>query len=256
MVDYNLHNIKGFYRYLLALYGNVEAINNKFGTPFTASFFDAPRDPLRGDWDKYSYDNPLYNEWIEYSRVTVYRRVGEAQLGALLAGIPPQLLRAHQVPSKFITKQNMGLDDKIRRISPVDWFMTSGTGMGYTRYGTWFNNKHTMAQSAWSSGFDDYYNGEYTSKTGDPQLAWEQMEFAINKGLKGALVMAWPDPKKIGYNTTMISALKRLHEEYGDTPLPGLAGGISQVRAYKGKEQAYDIAALGCTENNTGLIKS
>jgi len=256
MGDYNLHNIRGFYRYLLALYGNLDAINRKFGTTFTDTSFDAPRDALRGEWDKYSYDNPFYNEWIEYSRVTVYRRVGEAQLGALLAGIPPQLLRTHQVPSKFITRQNMGEDDPIRRISPVDWFMTAGTGMGYTRYRTWYKNKHTMAEGAWTSGFDDYYNGEYTSKTGDPQEAWEQLEFAISKGLKGALVMAWPDPEKIGYNTTMISALKRLHEEYGDTPLPGLAGGISQVRAYKGKEQAYDIAALGCTENNTGLIKS
>ena len=254
--DYNLQNIKGFYRYLLALYGSLDTINKTFGTPYTEKFFDAPRGFQRGAWDNYSDKNPLFRDWIEYNRINVYRRVGESLLGCILAGFPPQLLRIHQIPGPYISDTTVGIMDNAKRITPVDWFLTSGTGFGYTRYGLWYENERNMAQGAWSSGFSDWFNGEYTSKTGDPEKAWGQLKYAVDHGMKGALVMAWPDPKKVGLNTTMISAMSRLHKEYADKPIPGLAGGISAVRAYANTSGSYDIAALGCTENNTGLLKS
>lgn len=254
--DYNLQNIRGFYRYLLAMHGDRNTINTVFGTSYTDAFFDPPRNFKRGAWDAYSDSNPLFREWVEYNRINVYRRVGESLLGTLLAGFPPQLLRIHQIPDRYITKATVGIMDNAKRITPVDWFLTAGTGFGYTRYGLWYENKRNMAQGAWSSGFDDYFNGEYTSKTGDERKAWEQLKYGVERGMKGANVMAWPDPKHIGLNTTMMSALKRLHKEYGNRPIPGLAGGISDVRAYKGASGTYDIAALGCTEKNTGLLKS
>jgi len=254
--DYNLHNIRGFYRYLLALYGDLAAINKQFGTTYTDDFFDPPRNLSRGPWDAYADDNKLFLEWVEYHRITVYRRVGEAQLGVLLAGMPPQLLRSHQIPDKYIGNTVPGIMANSTRITPVDWFMTAGTGVGHTRYGLWYKAKRNMLHGAWSSGFDDSYMGEYASITGDAEAAWNQLKYAVTHGLKGAYVMAWPDPDGLGYNTTQISALQRLHEEYGDTPLPGLAGGISEVRGYADSEGAFDIAALGCTENNTGLLKS
>ena len=182
--------------------------------------------------------------------------MGEAQLGVLLAGIPPQLLRSHQIPDKYIGNTDPGISANSKRITPIDWFMTAGTGVGHTRYGVWYKAKRNALHGAWSSGFDDSHMGEFASITGDAEAAWNQLKYSVNHGLKGALVMAWPDPKGLGYNTTQISALQRLHEEYGDTPLPGLAGGISEVRGYTGSEGAFDIAALGCTENNTGLLKS
>ena len=254
--DYNLHNIRGFYRYLLALYGDLATINKQFGTTYTDGFFDPPRNFFRGAWDAYADDNKLFLEWVEYNKITVYRRVGEAQLGVLLAGIPPQLLRSHQIPDKYIGNTDPGISANSKRITPIDWFMTAGTGVGHTRYGVWYKGKRNALHGAWSSGFDDSHMGEFASITGDAEAAWNQLKYSVNHGLKGALVMAWPDPKGLGYNTTQISALQRLHEEYGDTPLPGLAGGISEVRGYTGSEGAFDIAALGCTENNTGLLKS
>jgi len=254
--DYNPHNILGFYRYLLALYGDRDTINTMFGTSYTDGFFDPPRNYYRGSWDAYSDDNPLFREWVEYNKITVYRRVGESQLGVLLAGIPPQLLRSHQIPDKYIGKTVAGIMANSTRITPIDWFMTAGTGVGHTRYGVWYKSQRNALQGAWSSGFDDSFMGEYASKTGDANAAWEQLKYAVTHGLKGAYVMAWPDPQHLGYNTTQISALQRLHQECGDTPLPGLAGGISEVRGYAGSGGSFDIAALGCTEKNTGLLKS
>jgi len=256
--DYNLSNIKGFYRYLLALYGSLETINKRFGTPYTDTFFDPPRNFMRGEWDRYADDNELFQEWIEYQRITVYRRVGEALLGVVAAGIPPQLARTHQIPN-YASGGTVGRGGTSSRITPVDWFLTAGTGFGYTRYGLWFENRPNMAQGSWSSGFDDTFNGEFANKaeTADAEKGWEQLKYSVENGMKGALVMSWPDEGlAAGYNETQYAAMQRLHKEYGHKPFPGLAGGISAVRGYTGESGTYDIAALGCTEKNTGLLKS
>jgi len=256
--DYNSNNIRGFYRYLLAMYGSRETINQHFGTDFTENRFDPPRNLKRGTWDGYSIKNPLFQEWIEYNRINVYRRVGEALLGVVMAGIPPQLTRTHQIPD-YAVGGTIGIGDNAARITPVDWLLTAGTGFGYTQYGLWYQSKANMAQGAWSSGFDDVFIGEYASKakTAQGQQAWEQLKYAVEHGIKGVQVMSWPDEGLTnGFNETQYAALQRLHQEYGNTPLPGMAGGISQVRAYTGKSGTYNIAALGCTDRNTGLLKS
>jgi len=254
--DYNLHNVRGFYRYLLAMYGDLATINKVFGTSYTADFFDPPRNFMRGEWDDYSGENDLFMEWIEYNRINVYRQVGEALLGVVMAGIPPQLTRTHQIPGKYLMGGMTGINDNAGRITPVDWMLTAGTGFGYTRYQLWYENKRNMADGAWSSGFDDFFIGEYASITDDAKKAWEQLKYAVDHGMKGALVMSWPDYKNVGYNEAQYAALQRLHKEYGDKPLSGLAGGISEIRGYKGDSGTYDIAALGCSDKNTGLLKS
>jgi hypothetical protein len=256
--DYNLSNIKGFYRYLLALYGSLENINKLFGTPYADTFFDPPRNFMRGEWDRYADDNELFQEWIEYQRITVYRSVGEALLGVVAAGIPPQLARTHQIPN-YASGGTVGRGGTSSRITPVDWFLTAGTGFGFTRYGLWFENRPNMAQGSWSSGFDDTFNGEFANKaeTADAEKGWEQLKYSIENGMKGALVMSWPDEGlTAGYNETQYAAMQRLHKEYGNKPFPGLAGGVSSVRGYRGESGTYDIAALGCADKNTGLLKS
>ncbi len=184
--DYNPYNIRGFYRYLLALYGDRETVNQSFGTAFTESQFDAPRNLKRGRWDDYSIKNPFFREWIEYNRINVYRRVGEALLGVVTAGIPPQLTRTHQIPD-YAVGGTIGIGDKAQRITPVDWLLTAGTGFGYTRYGLWYQKEPDMALSSWSSGFEDVFIGEYASKakTDKGQQAWEQLKYSVEHGIKG-----------------------------------------------------------------------
>jgi hypothetical protein len=41
-----------------------------------------------------------------------------------------------------------------------------------------------------------------------------------------------------------------------DEPKPGLAGGISQVRAWRGGKEPFEIASLGTGSEHTGLLKS
>ena len=38
---------------------------------------DPPRNFFRGAWDAYADDNPLFREWAEYNKITVYRHVGK-----------------------------------------------------------------------------------------------------------------------------------------------------------------------------------
>ena len=74
--DYNTGNLEGFFDYLSSLYGDTNSINQIMGTSFTTDFFDAPRNLLRGEWDKYDFENLFFQEWVEYNRIVVSRRVG------------------------------------------------------------------------------------------------------------------------------------------------------------------------------------
>ena len=67
--------------------------------------------------------------------------------------------------------------------------------------------------------------------------------------------MWWPSNLDKGFNKAQETALHTMISEH-DMPRKGLAGGIREIRPWKGKNKSYDIASLGTTSRHTGLIKS
>ena len=253
--DYNPENLHGFYHYLKSLYGNLIQINKIMKTPFTADFFDAPRDLSRGKWDKYDFENRFFSEWVEYNRIVVSRRVGTSYRECLLAGFPPELIKSHQIPDSYVFKSIVGISEGQKRISPIDWLLTTGAGFGFSRYGTYYEREHNIGQGAYSSGFDNMLIGEYASLNASPHHALEQLLYLRNHGVSTLHVMWWPSNLDKGFNQAQETALHNLISEH-DKPRQGLAGGIREIRPWKGKNKSYDIASLGTTGRHTGLIKS
>jgi hypothetical protein len=252
--DYNPKNVEGFCHYLLALYGNLANINRILGTSFSNDFFDAPRGAFRGAWDSYDPKNPYFQAWFEYNRTVIYRRVGMGYLQTLLAGFPPELIKCHQIPDSYALG-NVGISEGSIRITPIDWFFTMGAGYGISRYGTDYQLPHNIYEGAHSSGFDGMLIGEYASLTNSLDRAYGQLEYLRKNGVASAHVMWWPTFMMKGVNEPQNEALRKLAAE-SDTPKPGYAGGIGEVRAYQGPAGTFDIAELGVEAENTGLIKS
>ena len=67
--------------------------------------------------------------------------------------------------------------------------------------------------------------------------------------------MWWPEDLDKGFNAAQAASLRRMIAEQDD-PKPGLAGGISQVRAWRGGKEPFEIASLGTGPEHTGLLKS
>lgn len=253
--DYNPANLRGFHHYLTALYGDLDNINRIFQTGFTEEFFDAPRGILRGNWDRYHVDNPLFAEWVEYNRVVIYRRVGTSYLQAMHAGFPPELIKCHQIPSLYVFGSIVGISEGQIRISPIDWLLTHGAGFGFSRYGTYYEREHNIGQGAHSSGADGMLIGEYASLNPSTEKALGQLRYLRDHGVAALHVMWWPEHLDKGFNIAQDQALRQLVAEH-DSPRPGYAGGISGVRAYSGPAGTFDIAGLGTRARHTGLIKS
>lgn len=253
--DYNPKNIEGFYRYLAALHGDIESIAARFGAPFDERFFDPPRGFFRGEWDRCHQDNPLFREWIEYNRTVVHRRVGVSYREALMAGFPPELIKCHQIPDSYVFGSIVGISEGEYRISPIDWLLTTGAGFGFSRYGTYYEQPHNIGQGAHSSGYDGMLIGEYASLNPSVDKAYGQLKYLREHGVAAMHVMWWPEHLDKGFNAAQDEALRRLIAN-DDRPKPGYAGGIGQVRPYRGAAGAFDIASLGTQPENTGLIKS
>ena len=253
--DYNSKSLEGFYHYLTALYGSIESINEKMGTPFTTDFFDAPRGIFRGAWDRYHSGNLFFREWVEYNRTIIYRRVGSSYREVLLAGFPSELIKCHQIPDSYVFGSIVGISEKDFRISPIDWLLTTGAGFGFSRYGTYYQREHNIGQGAHSSGFDGMLIGEYASLNPSPEEALDQLLYLRDRGVSSLHVMWWPTYLDKGFNRAQEIALREMIEKH-DEPRSGLAGGINQVRSWRGKGGSYDVVSLGTGEENTGLIKS
>ena len=253
--DYNPGNLKGFYHYLTAVYGSLESINQRMGTAFSDQFFDAPRNLFRGKWDRYHVDNRYFREWIEYNRVVVSRRVGTSYREALLAGFPPELIKCHQIPGSYVFGSIVGISERDKRISPIDWLLTTGAGFGFSRYGTYYDRKHNIGQGAHSSGFDGMLIGEYASLNPSPEKALQQLLYLRERGVSSLHVMWWPKYLDKGFNHAQEIALKEMVAKH-DVPRLGYAGGVGQVRPWHGKGGEFDIASLGTGAKQTGLIKS
>jgi len=253
--DYNTGSLEGFYHYLSSLYGDIESINQIMGTNFTADFFDAPRDLLRGEWDKYVFENLFFQEWVEYNRIIVSRRVGTSYRECLLAGFPPEMIKCHQIPDSYVFDSIVGISEGEKRLSPIDWLLTTGAGFGFSRYGTYYDREYNIGQGAYSSGFDNMLIGEYASLNASHQKSLDQLLYLRNHGVSALHVMWWPSHLDKGYNKAQESALREMISEH-DKPRKGLAGGISEIKPWRGKAQSFDIASLGTGPSNTGLLKS
>ena len=253
--DYNTGSLEGFYHYLSSLYGNIESINQIMGTNFTADFFDAPRDLFRGEWDQYDFENLFFREWVEYNRVLVSRRVGTSYRECLLAGFPPEMIKSHQIPDSYVFKSIVGISEGKKRISPIDWLLTTGAGFGFSRYGTYYDREHNIGQGAYSSGFDNMLVGEYASLNASHQKSLDQLLYLRNHGVSTLHVMWWPSDLDKGFNKAQESALREMISKH-DTPRKGLAGGINEIRPWRGQRKSFDIASLGIGPSHTGLLKS
>ena len=253
--DYNTGSLEGFYNYLSSLYGNIESINQIMGTSFTIDFFDAPRNLFRGEWDQYDFENLFFREWVEYNRVLVSRRVGTSYRECLLAGFPPEMIKSHQIPDSYVFKSIVGISEGKKRISPIDWLLTTGAGFGFSRYGTYYDREHNIGQGAYSSGFDNMLVGEYASLNASHQKSLDQLLYLRNHGVSTLHVMWWPSDLDKGFNKAQESALREMISKH-DTPRKGLAGGINEIRPWRGQRKSFDIASLGIGPSHTGLLKS
>ncbi len=255
--DYNPESIKGFYHYLMNHYGSLENINRVFKTPFTSTFFDAPRDLHRGDWDRYDREqNPFLVQWWKHNVRSVYGKIFGGYREALLAGFAPETISAHQIPDHYALG---GRDDffktQQKRISPVDNLYNSGVGFGFTRYRTWYKQPQTMIKSSFSSGFSMMSLGEYAPMNTDPEASMEQLINLWNHGAYFIHHMAWDPTQWPGCNQAALEGWNRFSATH-DRPRPHAAGGVTKVVPYVCSERSMDLIGLGSTENNTGMIKS
>ena len=165
------------------------------------------------------------------------------------------MIKSHQIPDSYVFKSIVGISEGQKRISPIDWLLTTGVGFGFSRYGTYYDREHNIGQGAYSSGFDNMLVGEYASLNASHQKSLDQLLYLRNHGVSALHVMWWPSDLDKGYNKAQESALREMISKH-DTPRKGLAGGISEIRPWKRQNKSFDIASLGTTSRHTGLIKS
>jgi hypothetical protein len=253
--DYNPNMIRAFYRYLIGLYGDLDAINRVFGADFSAERFDAPRGLDRGTWDAYDTENPYYMVWMRFLNYVVYRVVAGTYREALLAGFPPEAVKCHQIPDHYAISSLTAFSKPARRITPIDWNLNAGVGYGFTRYGVWYNREFNCVQGPYSSGFDSMLVGEYQSLVPDADLAFRQLQYMRDHGIQFIHCMNWPAGHDRGFNAALRDALAMLVEE--DRPRPGVVGGTREVRVVSRADGSrFEVVSLGTAERNTGLIKS
>ena len=233
--------------------------NARFGTGFR-EYFDAPRDFGRGDWDAYSDGNGFAVAWLEYQRWLVNRTLAGTYREALLAGVPPEMIKCHQIPSSYAVEQGYGKG--LTRISPIDYAMSCGVGYGFTRFGVFYDEPGNVVEGSYSSGFDSAVMGEFQPLTTDGEVAYRQLRYVFDHGVRAAHVLFWAKnhspnytPEMSKYNETMHAAMQRLIDE--DPRRPGQAGGVGQVRGYVREDgEKMAIISVGTGADYTGLIKS
>ena len=253
--DYNPAGIKGFYRFLMNHCGSLEDINRKYGTPFNKTFFDAPRDVGRGDWDNYRVNNPFYLAWWRFNMHVIYRTIADGYREALLAGFGPETISAHQIPDLYAIGHPATYDRPDYRVTPVDWILNAGAGYGFTRYGTHYTKSQTAINSAWTSGFGMMSLGEYAPKNRNADQSYANLVHIVDRGAYFIHHMAWDPERWPGENKAAFEACKRLVAER-DEPRRAVAGGVTKVIPFQEPSRQFDLVAIGTGPERTGLIKS
>lgn len=257
--DYSVYMIEGFREHLLYKYGSLEAINDVFGTEFaTVEEIDPPRNTGRGRWDRYSkkkFINDYLTEWEIYNRTIVSQRIVEAYREALLAGFPPELIKAHQIPEGDAVTGVLG--EANTRVSPVDVVLNLGTGYGGTRYSVWYKNDGHFFSYAYDSGHRNITLGEYSAMSTNPDYSYEQLRYMVDNGLVFTHVMPWKGNVANGdvMDQNEKLAVDRLQSE--NIPRSASSGGVGDAHEYTSADgNAYNIVEIGSKEESTGLLKS
>ncbi len=256
--DYNVKMVAGFSDWLKQTYGTVENVNRKYGTSF-ASFdeLDAPRNTNRGAWDKYSKrktTNEYFTAWSLYNRYIISQRVIEAYREALLAGFPPELIKAHQIPEGDAVAGLLGEADT--RLSPVDIVLACGTGYGGTRYGVWYKSSDSFFALAVNSGHHNITLGEYAAMSLDKEETYKQLKYMYDNGIVFTHVMSWAGNANGGETMDKNEqyAIDKLQEN--EYPRSASSGGTGDVRAYVNGNTKYNIIEIGSKPESAGLLKS
>lgn len=256
--DYNPTMIASFAAWLKDMFGTIEKVNEKYGTSFKSfEELDAPRGTSRGDWDKYSTKrkkNEYFTAWTLYNRYIVSRHVIMSYREALLAGFPPELIKAHQIPEGDAVAGLLGEADT--RISPVDVVLADGTGYGGTRYSVWYKDNNSFFQLAHDSGHRNITLGEYSAMSTNKNDSFKQLKYMFDNGIVFTHVMTWAGNVSQGdvmdkNEQYAIDELQKLGE-----PRSASSGGTGDVRAYVEGDTAYNIVEIGTKEDSPGLLKS
>ena len=256
--DYNPKMIAGFAQWLADMFGTIENVNKKYGTEFKSfEELDAPRGIKRGDWDKYATKrtkNEYFTTWSLYNRYIVSRHVIQAYREAILAGFPPELIKAHQIPEGDAVAGLLGEADT--RISPVDVVLADGTGYGGTRYGVWYTDKNSFFALADKSGQNNITLGEYSAMATNKNEAYKQLKYMFDSGIVFTHVMPWAG------NVAQGDVMDK-NEQYAiDTlqaneyPRSASSGGTGDIRSYNNGDTAYNIVEIGSKADSAGLLKS
>ena len=256
--DYNPKMISGFSQWLHDMFGTIENVNKKYGTEFKSfEELDAPRGTKRGDWDKYAtkrIKNEYFTVWALYNRYCVSRHVIQSYREAILAGFPPELIKAHQIPEGDAVAGLLGEADT--RISPVDIVLADGTGYGGTRYGVWYKDKNSFFALADRSGQNNITLGEYAAMSTDKNESYKQLKYMFDNGIVFTHVMPWAGNVAQGdvMDKNEQYAIDTLQEN--EYPRYASSGGTGDVRSYNNGDIAYNIVEIGSKEESAGLLKS
>ena len=258
--DYNPYMISGFYDWLVRRHGDDPVVwERALGVRFD-EFFDAPRGLGRASWDRYSIENPFLRAWIDFNRYVINRSLAIGYRESLLAGIPPEMIRCHQIPDTYAVPP---LLKTISRITPIDYAMTTGVGFGFTKFGVNHSRPDgNIVTATQTSGFDSFVMGEFQPLSTDSEIVEKELRFVFNSGAKAIHPLYWGtnhtgrdvSEKDRAFNQTLHDALQQLILD--DPARPGQAGGIGQVRAYDDGSRKFNIVSIGTGKQHTGLLKS
>jgi hypothetical protein len=273
--DYNPQVIRDFRTWLLAQYGSIDRINERFGTSFTdaSASFDAPRNQGRGDWDKQG--SAFWNRWVNFTRYTVMTMQARGYRECLLAGFPPESLKGHMIPDTYVWGTDFTGQDYVSSGGcPIEYMLSAGTSFGATRYALMFKRPFNWLQGVHSSGHNTVVNGEYGVYTEfTPEEAEQQTKWLFENGLQ---YMLYTHPDGMYGARQTVDALAKINAD--QTPRPGVTGGVGQItgavvdryshdvtegpdgkkvyRATNDGTKAIRLVSLGEGESRQGLIKS
>jgi len=263
--DYNVYMIRGFLEYLLDLYGSIENINKRFGTPFTSEAdFDAPRydpkqdDPskCRGEWDTYG-GSDFFTQWSLYTRYIVNKRIMEAYREALLAGFPPEAINAHQIPEGDAVSGFLGEADT--RLSPIEAVTVCGTAYGGTRYGLWYGSNKNFLLQAYNAGHRNITLGEYGSITASHPDALAQLRYMFEHGVR--MVHMIIPLSGLDYKYSLSAEQDAIATVQAENKPRTVTTGLTEgMLAYEGNGLKFNIVQMCAPDENgeltVGLLKS
>lgn len=257
--DYSANMIEAFREYLMDMYGSLEAINKEFKTKFASvDEIDPPRNISRGMWDKYSNGkriNDYLTVWEIFNRTVVSQRIVEAYKEAILAGFPPELIKAHQIPEGDAVSGLLG--EANTRVSPVDVVLNLGTAYGGTRYGTWYGSEKTFYAYAVNSGHRNITLGEYSAMSTKAEESYNQLKYMFDSGLVFTHVLNWEGNVANGREMDINekAAIDRLQAL--NVPRSASSGGVGDAHEYRADDGTlYNIVEIGTKDSTPGLLKS